>query len=93
MPQYTGTLQSLQDQYNALTLAITSGVLKVKYADQEVEYQSVAAMKAAKADLAAEMNKMAGVQSSLRSQRTYASFNKGFRRGCGPFDINDRYGY
>ncbi len=32
------------DQYNALAAAIASGALRVKYADKEVEYRSLAEM-------------------------------------------------
>lgn len=60
------------EQHQALTEAIAQGALRVKYADKEVEYRSLADMLAIKKLMENEL-----FPSKKSNGRTFASFNKG----------------
>ena len=60
------------DQLNALDAAIASGTKSVKYADKEVEYQSLADMLRVRDLMAQELG-----LTTAASKRKYASYNKG----------------
>jgi len=66
------------DQYQQLTAAIAQGALKVKYADKEVEYRSLAEMLRIKS----LMEKDLGINSSASGRRVYAQFTKGLNGEC-----------
>lgn len=60
------------DQYNKLVAAHAQGVLKVKYADKEVEYRSFDDM----ARLISDMERDLGIKKP-GSGRSFATFDKG----------------
>ena len=61
-----------QEQLDALDAAISSGSKRVKYADKEVEYQSIADMLRIRDLMAQELGLV-----TVASKRKLASFNKG----------------
>jgi hypothetical protein len=66
------------DQYQQLTAAIGQGALKVKYADKEVEYRSLAEMLRIKS----LMEKDLGINNNASGRRVYATFKKGLNGEC-----------
>jgi hypothetical protein len=61
------------EEYNAIKAAYKSGVTKVKYADKETEYRSLADMKA----LIREAERYLGISDESKN-RTFATTSKGF---------------
>jgi hypothetical protein len=60
-----------QLQYETLKSAVAQGALRVKYADKEIEYRSLAEMYMILANMEAELFP------KTTSNRRYASFSKG----------------
>lgn len=64
------------DQYNTLTAALAQGAVKVKYADKEVEYRSLAEMRDIKREMEIELGlAQGGIKTS------WAKFSTGLN-GC-----------
>jgi len=62
-----------QQDYDNLKAAIATGTKKVKYADKEVEYRSLADMKQTLADIADELGLTANM-----SRKKYAGVSSGY---------------
>lgn len=60
-------------QYNALVSAIASGATRVKYSDKEVEYRSLAEMRALLNDMALDL----GITQNAAPQRTVGLYCSG----------------
>jgi hypothetical protein len=78
-----------QDDVDALKKAVASGARRVKFKDREVEYQSLAQMRALLASMQQDVAAAAGKPSYTR-----ISTRKGFDQGSAPCGSNfnpDRY--
>lgn len=66
------------EQYNTLKAAIAQGVYRVKYADKEVEYQSLTDMLRILKLMETEL----GINPNANGRRVYAEFKKGLYGEC-----------
>lgn len=68
------TQQQLQESLDSLNEALGSGALVVKHGDTQITYRSVAELKAAIAEVTAQMNALGGVG---RKPRYAVQYSKG----------------